>query len=415
MFQLDKWEEIFSTIAKNKLRTFLTAFSVFWGIFMLILLLGAGKGMENGIRNEFRDDAVNSIWIYPGRTTMAYQGMKPGRDIQLTNEDLAQVSEQVEGVEHITARFYLTGEYTIRYKDKFSSFSVRSCHPSHQYIENTIMTKGRFLNDLDLKEKRKVTAIGEKVVEVLFEEGQNPIGEYINVNGVPYKVVGVFEDEGGEGEMRMIYIPISTAQMAYNGSNKIHQMMFTTGSASLEESMEMEASVKKLLASRHKYDIEDKKAMNIDNNVEEFQEFINLFDNIANFVWFVGLGTLFAGIVGVSNIMLIIVKERTREIGVRKAIGATPWSIVSLILQESVFITALSGYIGLVIGVGLLELMNFAIVSSGAELPFFRSPEVNLQVALTATAVLVFAGAIAGFMPAIKAAKIKPVEALRAD
>ena len=358
MFDLDKWQEILHTISKNKLRTFLTAFSVSWGIFMLILLLGFGTGFHNGVVWQFRDDATNSIWIRPGQTSVPHKGIKPGKSIQFTNGDFDEILRRVEGVEHISSRFYLTGEYTVRYKDKYSSFSVRSCHPGHKFLENTIITEGRFLNDLDIKERRKVTAIGTEIVESLFEN-EDPIGKWIDVNGIKYKVVGIFKDEGGENEVRTIYIPISTAQMAYGGGNDVHQIMFTTGDASVAESKVMEAQVLDILSSRHTFSKEDERAVRIWNTVEFFQRFQDLFMGIKLFLIVVGLGTIIAGIVGVSNIMLIVVKERTREIGLRKALGATPKSIVGLFLQEAILITLVSGYLGLCVGIGLIELINW--------------------------------------------------------
>jgi putative ABC transport system permease protein len=216
MFSVDKWEEIFYTIRKNKLRTFITAFNVAWGIFILIILVGFGRGFQNGVQNQFRDDALNSIWIFPGQTSKAHKGMQPGRRIQFTNEDFNMINNKVSGVEHITSRFYLSGDYTVRYEDKYSSFSVRACHPGHQYLENTIILTGRFLNQKDLNEKRKVCVISTRVVEILFGN-KEPIGEWIDVNGIKYKVVGTYKDEGNEYEMKVIYIPITTAQTAYGG------------------------------------------------------------------------------------------------------------------------------------------------------------------------------------------------------
>jgi len=412
MFDLDKWQEIFHTISKNKLRTFLTAFSVSWGIFMLVLLLGFGNGFHQGVEWQFRDDATNSIWIRPGQTSIPYKGIKPGKNIQFTNYDYEEIKRQVPGVEFISSRYYLTGEFTVRYKDKYSSFSVRSCHPDHMYLENTIITEGRFINELDVRERRKVTAIGSEIVETLFGD-ENPIGKWIDVNRIKYKVVGTYKDEGGENEVRTIYIPISTAQMAYGGGTKVHQIMFTTGNATVEESKVMEAKVLDILSKRHVFSKEDDRAVRIWNTVEFFKKFQDLFAGINLFLWIVGLGTIIAGIVGVSNIMLIVVKERTREIGVRKALGATPRSIVGLFLQESILITLTSGYLGLCLGIGLIEFIAWALVNFEVDAEFFRNPEIDLATAVGATILLVIAGVAAGYFPARKAAKIRPIEALR--
>lgn len=413
MFDLDKWQEIFNTIRQNKLRTFLTAFSVSWGIFMLILLLGAGSGLLNGVKEMFKDDAINSIWIRSGQTSIPYKGMQPGRRIQFTNEDYESLKRNVDGLEHITARYFLWGDYVVRYEKKFSSFQVRGVHPDHLHLERTILTSGRYINDLDIQEKRKVAIIGQEVVNSLFSNSVDPIGEWIDIAGILYKVVGTFKDEGSEREQQVIIIPISTTQMAYNGGNRVHQMMFTVGNANVEESNIMSDQAKNILIEHHKFSPEDPRAVYMNNNLENFQRFKDLFGGINIFIWIVGMGTIVAGVVGVSNIMLIIVKDRTREIGIRKALGATPGSIISLIIQESVVITLLSGYFGLLFGVSLIELVNWALDNFGAEVPYFKSPEIELGTALIATGILVVAGAFAGYFPARKAAKIEPIEALR--
>jgi len=413
MFDLDKWQEIYSSIRKHKLRTALTAFGVAWGIFMLIILLGAGNALQSGAEYEFRDDAVNSIWVGPGTVSKPYKGLPIGRRLRFTNEDHNQTRDQIDGVQDITSRFYISGSFTTAYKNKSASFSVRCVHPGHQILENTIMVEGRYINELDLDERRKVACIGTLVKESLFGE-EEAIGKYITIKGVDFKVVGVFKDTGGEGEMQMIYLPIYTAQLAFNGQERVHRFMFTVGDdISVEESAVVVENLRKDLASRHNFDPTDKKAVRINNNVENFQRFMNLFFYIEVFVWFVGAGTLIAGIIGVSNIMLIIVKERTKEIGVRKALGATSWSIVSLIIQESIVITGTAGYFGLLGGIGLLQLYVYVKTEAGIDTGFFRDPYVDFRVALTAVVVLVIFGALAGLVPAIRAAKVNPVVAMR--
>ena len=407
MFDIDKWQEIISTIRKNKLRTFLTGFSVAWGIFMLIILLGAGNGLSNGVIHQFRDDAVNSIWIRPGSTSMAFKGMQPGRRIQFTNGDYDALLQQVDDIEHFTARFYIRGVVTVSYQNEFGAFTVRGTHPGHKFLENTKLLEGRFLNEIDLDKKRKVAVIGRVVKEGLFKD-ENPIGEYIKINGIAFKIVGVFYDSGGENEMRNIYLPITTAQNVYNGSNKLNQLMLTT-TQDEAGSAKMVKQINKILAKRHNYDPEDKAAVFINNNIVNFKQVQNLFTGIMIFTWIIGIGTIIAGIVGVSNIMMIVVKERTKEIGIRKALGATPWSIIGLIIMEAIVITSVAGYFGLVTGVGLLELLAANIEGSD----FFRNPTVNFSVAMSATALLVISGTLAGFVPARKAAKINPIEALR--
>ena len=407
MFDLDNWQEILETIRKNKLRTFLTGFSVAWGIFMLIVLLGSGQGLHNGVEYEFRDDAINSIWVSPGQTSLPHKGLQPGRRIQFTNDDHDEMRDRVDGIEYTTSRFY-PRVVSVVYKDKHEDFDVRAVHPGHRYVENTIVTAGRFLNDFDIEQHRKVSAIGVRVKDALF--GDEPaIGKNFLVNGIAFKVVGVFEDTGGEGEMEKIYLPISTAQRTYNGANRIAQFMVTTGDADVDESKAIAREIRSRLADRHNFPEEDQRAVFVTDLNEEFQRFVGVMTGIRVFIWIIGIGTILAGVVSVSNIMLIAVRERTKEIGIRKALGATPSSIVSMILQESVLITAVAGYVGLVLGVATLEL-------AGANLPassFFRSPEVDLQVAIYATILLVLAGALAGFFPARRAARIRPIEALR--
>ena len=407
MFDLDKWQEIFATIRKNKLRTFLTGFSVAWGIFMLIVLLGSGNGLQNGVEYQFKSDAVNTIWLHPGSTTMAFKGMKPGRQINFTNEDYNFVKENIPGIEEISARYYFWENRIISYKKQFGSFDLICVHPDMQVIEKIVVDQGRMLNQIDLQRNRKVVIIGLPVKEALFKNGENPLGEYIKVNGVPFKVVGVFTDRSDRDQQRL-YLPISTAQMIFNGGNKIHNLTISTN-ISVKESEALEQTLRTKLAKLHRFNSEDKSALYIGNTIKEFKQFQNMFMGIKLFVTVIGLFTIIAGVVGVSNIMIIVVNERTKEIGIRKAIGATPWSVIFLIIFESVIITAFAGYIGLVGGIGLLELVNKFMPASD----FFRNPEVDFTIAVSATIVLVLSGMLAGLFPAIKAARIRPVIALR--
>jgi len=409
MFDLDTWQEILDTIKANKLRSFLTGFSVAWGIFMLIVLLGSGQGLANGIEYQFRDDAINSIWVFPGQTSIPYKGLGPGRRLQLTNDDREEIRTGVGGVEHITSRFYISGNLRVRYKNETTTFDVRSVHPDHQYLEKTIMTAGRFLNARDLDEFRKVAVIGVRVRDTLFKK-EPALGKNIEINGVAFQVVGLFTDEGGENEQEKIYLPITTAQRAFGGGNRVGMVMMTTGSATLATTEGMAKDVKRRIASRHAFSTEDPRAVFVNNNNEEFQKFTSLMAAIRLFVWIVGVGTILAGVVGVSNIMMITVRERTREIGVRKALGATPWSVVALVLQESILITSVAGYIGLVVGIGVLELAAKNL-PAGSE--YFLNPNVDLAVAVEATLLLIVAGLAAGFVPARRAAAVRPVDALR--
>jgi putative ABC transport system permease protein len=409
MFSRDSWEEIFATIRKNKLRTFLTSFSVAWGIFMFIILLGSGTGIRNGVIDEFKDDANNSIWLFSGRTSMPHKGLKPGRSIQFTNDEYDR-TKKMDEVDHISSRYGVWGA-TVNQGKEYGNYSIRSTHPGHQYLENTIITKGRFLNELDLEDRKKVIVISELIQKDLFPETNDAMGKYLNVNGIPFKVVGIYIDEGSESEMRILYIPITTGQTVFNGSNKIDQYMFTVGDATLEESKAIAEEVRQDLARVHNFNPEDQRAVFVRNLMENMKTYTDLLDNIRIFIWVIGIGTILAGIVGVSNIMLIVVKERTKEIGIKKAIGATPANIIGQIILEAIFITSIAGYVGLVGGVFVLQLMAENI--KGVD--FFQNPEVDFGVAITSTLILILAGVFAGLFPATRAASINPVIALREE
>lgn len=418
MFDRDKWQEIFATIRKNKLRTLLTALGVFWGIFMLVVLQGAGNGLKNGVEREFGEEAKSSIWVWQGKTSVAYDGLQPGRVIRFENEDLINLANQIEDLEVVAPRNRLYGTYTLTYKDKSGSFTTFGALGDFFKINGEKLKEGRLLNYQDEKERRKVVVLGEKAKDVIFEgvEG-SVIGKYINVRDVPFKVVGIFNnsDNGGRNEERA-YIPFSTLQMVFNQPNQVHLLALSTKAGASPEKVQKQ--IRRVLGKKHQFDPEDTQAIGMNSNEENFNRIMMVINAIKFFVGFVGIMTLIAGIVGVSNIMLIIVKERTKEIGIRKAMGATPFSIISLIIQESIFITAISGYLGMLAGIGLLELFKFLISmieSSGGSLPYFTAPEIGLEIAIGSTIVLVIAGALAGLMPALKAARIKPVEALASE
>ena len=408
MIRFDVWQEIFDTVRHNKLRTVLTGFAVAWGIFMLVVLLGSGKGLEHGIEYQFRDDAINSIWVSSGQTSKAYKGMQPGREVQFTNEDYDQVTTRIDGVEHASARFWIWGSLQVNYKNEYGSYTIRAVHPGHRILEKTKVIAGRYVNEIDIRDHRKSAVLGTLVKEALFHD-EPAVGREIKIGGLAFTVVGVFDDEGSEREREFIYLPISTAQRTFGGSNRVNQILYTTGDATLAESEDMAGATRRLLAVNHTFDPEDQRAVFVNNNVENFQRVVALMRAIRLFVWVVGIGTLLAGVVGVSNIMLVAVRERTKEIGIRKALGATPASIIGLILQESVLITAIAGYVGLVLGVAVLEGLGAAL----AKAEFFRNPQVDLGLAVRATVLLIVAGAIAGFFPARRAAAIRPIEALR--
>lgn len=411
MFDLDKWQEIFGTIRRHKLRTFLTAFSVWWGIFMLVVLLGAGKGMKNSVEHNFRDDAVNSIWMWPDQTSQPYQGLPAGRQIRFTNDDYNSV-KAVEGVSESSARYFLWGEFFITRGNQSLSYNVISVNPGYGVLENTYLVNGRYINDLDIEKNRKVCVIGKLVKEGFFREDENPIGQYLTIKNIDYKIVGVFTDAGGDREMQRIYIPISTAQRI-EGTDRVHNIVVEVGDASVEESLAIEESLLQEFAHRHKFSIEDKNAVYMFNAVEEFQEFQLVFGFIQGFIWFVGIGSIIAGVIGVSNIMLILVKERTKEIGIRKAMGATPRSIVSMIVQESIFLTSIAGYFGLFCGLALVYGVQQLMEQNNIEAEYFRNPEVNTTMVIIALLILIISGAIAGLIPALQAVKVNPVEAMK--
>ncbi len=414
MFDLDKWSEIYATVSKNKLRTFLTAFGVFWGIFMLVVLLGFGNGFENGVVQSI-DVAKNAVFVWSQRTSKEYMGLKVGRIVKFNNEDVAAIRQQIPEIATIAPSNQLGGSFSVNRNSKSASYEVRGEYPEFLKVKPIKIKEGRFVNEKDLVERRKIAVIGKEVQKVLFEENENPIGQYIKIKGIFFKVVGVFQPKGGNEEARQdaqtIYIPNTTLQYAYNQINQINYFAFVPKEGVRAELIE--EKVKKLLAERHKVAPDDLKAFGSANVEKEFDKINGLFLGIRSFSWLVSIGTILAGIIGVSNIMLIVVRERTKEIGIRKALGATPWSIISLILQESIVITAIAGYTGLLAGVGFIAGLDFALKKFEAEGEFFANPEINLPVAFTCLTLLVIFGAIAGLIPATKAAAVNPVVALK--
>ncbi len=416
MFDIDKWQEIFATIKKNKMRTFLTGFSVAWGIFMLMILLGSGNGLSNGVAANFMNDAVNAMWIWTGETTIPYEGMKTGRAIRFYNQD-QQIIQKVPGVGVSSGRYFM-GNTRYSYNNESGEYTTITCQPELKEIENLVLHEGRFINNIDILQKRKVVVIGADIKTALFKDS-TALGEYVNINNVPFKVVGV-STEPGSTKNRNAYMPLSTAQMIFSGSNRLHNLALTINAETLEESQAIEDQIRNALARQHKFDPKDESAIGLYNKLENYIQTMKIFQAIKIFIWIIGIGTLIAGIVGVSNIMLIVVKERTKEIGIRKAIGASPSSVISLIMLESIMITTIAGYIGLVLGTGLMELINYAMlmqasapVSEQQGGTMFMNPTVDFNIAVASTLLLIIAGAIAGYIPAKRAASIKPIVALR--
>jgi putative ABC transport system permease protein len=415
---VEKWQEIFNTLSQHKLRTALTAFGVFWGIFMLTVLLGSGKGFENGV-NEGFPRVSNFIYIWgQGKTQIAYMGMPIGRDIGFTAEDVEAIEKNVPSVGVIKGQNSVgvwggSPPYTV-YKNKNGAFSVQGGFQDIEKIAAFKVIEGRSINALDERERRKVALIGKRVKEQLFAKGESPIGANITVNGISFQVIGVTESlqQGNQQqEDEKLYLPNDTLRYAFNQTGYVGSFMIIPKPGI--HAKVTEDDVKKYLSQRKKVSPDDKGVFGSFNLQEEFDKVQGLFTGIEVFSWVVAVGTIFAGAVGVGNIMLIVVKERTREIGLRKALGATPASIVGMIMQESLFITAVAGYSGLVVGALLLETISRALDASGGKVNFFSHPEMDFKTALVALAVLIAAGVLASIMPAAKAASVNPITALQ--
>jgi putative ABC transport system permease protein len=419
MFDRDNWQEIFSTIKKNKLRTTLTAFGVFWGIFMLVIMLGSGNGLRNGVISGFDGFATNSFFMWTQKTNKAFAGFQPGRRFNYNNEDTEAIRSSVPEAQYVCARNQLggfRGGNNITRGVKTGQFSIYGDFPEFNKIEPKRNLRGRFINDKDIAEKRKVAVIGNRVQEILFEADEDPIGQYIRINGVYFQVVGLFKTKqsGGQGqeESQTVHVPFTTFQTAFNFGNIVGWYAITSKENIPVEIVENK--VIELMKTRHHIAPDDNLAIGHWNMGKEFDKISGLFNGIDLLVWIVGIGTLLAGIIGVSNIMLIVVKERTKEIGIKRALGATPIKIVGQIILESVFLTTFAGYFGLVFGIGILESVNM-LLSASPDSGMFKNPEVDLNIAITALTVLIVAGALAGFIPARRAIQVKPIEALRAD
>ena len=419
MFDFDNFREIWSTIKKNKLRTFLTGFSVAWGIFMLIVLLGAGNGLKNGIMSNFRNIGYNRVETWTRYTSKPYQGMQINRKIRYKDEDLKFIPLQNPEVDLITAVIYRSD--TLAYGEEYNSYSLQGVHPAKAMMDNIEIPvgSGRFINEIDEREKRKVIVLSPRMKEVLFK-GMNPLGEYVKAGDIAYLVVGVYKGEESNYDAPA-YIPFHTAQMLYKRGFGFADIIFTVKGISTQEEYDaFEKRLRRQMGVRHKFDPEDLRALGMWSSLEEVMMLNGMLNGITLFIWIIGIGTLTAGIVGVSNIMLITVRERTKEFGIRKAIGATPFSILKLIIVESILITAVFGYLGMILGIGLTEgvntLMEMANVGkevSRDDMSIFLNPTVNLSIALSATALIVVAGVLAGYFPARKAVLITAIEAMR--
>lgn len=418
LIDTEKWQEIFHSLQQHKLRTALTAFGVFWGIFMLTVLLGAGKALENGVVEDFKE-IPNAVWIWSqSPTQLAYQGLPIGRRIKLTTADAAAIKQHVPGVDKIYSQNSVgiwggSPAYTV-YKKNNGSFSIQGTHAGMATIHQQKIMEGRYINEIDDQRRRKVAIIGTRVKELLFTQGENPIGADITLSGISFQVVGVYKSSStnpNSAEEEKIYIPNDTLRYAFNQVDSVGSFVVIPV-AGIHASI-IETEVKKYLYARNKVDPNDAGVLGSFNLQTEFDKVYGLFTGINLFSWIVAIGTIMAGAIGVGNIMLIVVKERTREIGLRKALGATPTAIVGMIVQEAVFITAVAGYFGLVVGVLLLEAINKVMAANGGNAGMFRNPEVDFNTAISAVVVLIISGLLASLMPAAKAAAVNPIVALQ--
>ncbi len=416
IFDLDSWQELLTTLRTNKLRAALTAVGVFWGIFMLILMLGAGSGLEYGVNQNMFSLAKNSAFFWGRRTTLPHRGLTPGRRVRFVNADVAAIRARVPDVAHIAPRNSLggwRGGAVVSRGEEAGTFTVMGDMPALYHIQPMRITAGRFINDFDIRDRRKVAVIGQEVVARLFPTGTSPIGDYIQVMGIAFQVVGTFAPEASgdnaDRQAQTIFLPLSTFQQAFAMGDRVGWMAIAAAPGA--SAIEVEEEVRAVLSSQHQIAPGDRQAIGSYNAHAEYNKIQNLFFGIRTIIWIVGVMTLLAGIIGVVNIMLISVKERTREIGVRKALGATPMAIVRMIMQEAILLTSLAGCLGILAGVLLVE--------TAAQIDFqsdmFANPSVNFQVTLIATSVLIAAGALAGLIPAWHAARIDPVHALRAE
>ncbi len=418
-FNLDHWTEVAQSLRRNRLRTILTACGIFWGIFMLVMMLGFGNGLERAVLGEMGHFAKNAVFVWPERTSKAYKGRQPGRRIELREDDAAAITSAVRGVELVVPRNHLGGwgsNGQVSRKGKSDNFLVTGDLPEFLRLETMLMEGGRFLNPRDLSEYRKVAVIGARVRDTLFSPGEDPIGDSIKVGNIDFTVIGVYRSPAAgpaaDWQNGRIFVPRTTFGRAFATGNRVDYLAVLVAPDRSAE--DVEAEVRAVLKARHAVHPDDPRGLNSFNRAKEFRKFHGLFLGIGALTWIVGIVTLVAGAIGVSNIMMIAVAERTKEIGIRKAIGATPWSIMSQIVQEALVLTAFAGYAGLVAGVGVLEVIGAVLdrIPKEAGPSFFTRPEIDIGKALVAVGVLVVSGALAGLAPARSALAIRPVEAL---
>ncbi len=412
MFDIDRWQEIWITITHNKSRSALTAFGVFWGMLMLVLMVGAGNALEQGIFSQIEGFATNSCFFESQSTTVPYKGFRKGRRWNMTNSDVPIIREKVPELQYLSPMLFSGGnDKNVVRGEKSGSYRVKGAYPEYDLIEKSKMLYGRYINDIDIAEKRKVCIIGERIHEVLFQKGEDPTGKQIRVNGIYFQVVGVARGTSGVNiggsTAESVILPFSTMQQAFNQGNVIHLLAATAKKGVPVKTIQDKIS--DVLKQQHQIAPEDNDAVWSMNIEEQFKMFNYLGIGIAALIWIVGLGTLFAGAIGVSNIMLVTVRERTKEIGIRRALGATPRNIIGQILSESIVLTVLAGLLGIVLGVGLLRGAGI-VLSQGDQ--FFKDPMVSFGMAIGSLLILIVIGTLAGYVPAQRAMMIKPVEAI---
>ena len=410
MFDLDRWREIFQSINKNKLRSVMSGFTVAFAILLFTLLFGIVSGLKNTFEGAFVDDAANSMIVRVWKTTKPFKGLQSNRRIQLKNPDYEYLEDKYDSkIDLMTARIFKN--FSFSYDNKQDNYSVTAVHPDHQFLEKTLINEGRYINQLDINESSKVIVIGRLIKSDLF--GEKPaLGKRVNVGGISYKVIGIFSDDGGDNEERVAYIPVTTAQKLYGNNDYLSQIRIGYNQdLNLDEAIAFGNLIERDMRSKLDIHPDDQSALSV-RNMAEGRKGVDVF-MIALFfiVVFIGSGTLIAGIIGISNIMIFVIKERTKEFGIRKALGAKPSSIVGMVVQESVLITTIAGYLGLTLGTYILSL-----IGNNLEKDYFiKDPSVSQGLVIGATIVLIISGLIAALVPARKASQIKPVVALRAD
>ena len=416
MFDKDRWQEIFEALGKNRMRTILTGFGVGWGMTMLVLMMGAGKGLQNAVTYGFSAWATNSMFLWSQATSMPYKGFQKGRRFNLRNGDALALKEEIPELDLVCPRAQLggyRGSNNVVRNEKTAAASIYGDIPEYFRLEKRDLEFGRFLNQEDLEQKRKVCVVGLRVVDMLFDKGEQPIGQFIRVNGVYFKVVGVYntkrKGEDAEEDLQTVMIPLSTFQQTFNWGDLVG--WFSLAAKDGHSIKSLEPKILGVLKKRHNVNPDDERAFGHWNLEEEFNKMNGLFMGINMLSLVVSLFSLIAGAIGVSNIMLVVIKERTKEIGIRRAIGATPWNIKSQIILEAVFLTTVAGIVGILFGVWVMHLVDVYFGDS----PQFLHPGVGLELVLVAFGILILVGVFAGLLPASRATQIKPVEALRVD